>query len=118
MGVRFHYPQDAGALSLSTLPNPPQGRGAASAPAPTLVYGAPLNGAVNNPVAPRGPTEAADFDTIAAVDTLPTGLSVDPANGVVSGTPTQTTPGPTNYTMRATGPGGTTDAELTINITP
>ena len=47
---------------------------------------------------------------------LPTGLSIDPTTGVISGTPTQV--GSYSVTISATNGAGTTTAPLTITVTP
>lgn len=47
---------------------------------------------------------------------LPAGLSLDPANGTIYGTPTTTTPSPFTATITGTGPAGGGTVILTINI--
>ena len=49
--------------------------------------------------------------------TLPQGLSLDPATGIISGTPTTQTP-QANYTITASNTGGSTSATLTLTVIP
>ena len=50
------------------------------------------------------------------VGTLPAGLSLDPASGVISGTPTQVTSGPLALQMTATDSYGTASAPFTLEV--
>jgi hypothetical protein len=63
------------------------------------------------------PTVSGDVDSYAVSPALPAGLSIDTLTGVIAGTPTAVTASVT-YTVTASNDHGSTDATITIAITP
>jgi uncharacterized repeat protein (TIGR01451 family) len=55
--------------------------------------------------------------SFSAVGGLPFGLSIDPATGIITGSPTAQLP-QANYTVTASNSGGSTNATLTITVLP
>ncbi|HLO65413.1 MAG TPA: putative Ig domain-containing protein [Holophaga sp.] len=87
--------------------NPPSG----------LVYAtAKLSGTVGLPVSPDVPSVTGTVTLYSVTPSLPSGLSLAPATGVVSGTPTAASPLAT-YTVKAQNSHGSTTASLAILIT-
>lgn len=91
--------------------------GAGVEPAPSITYaGSPFSWTQGTSIGNNDPTNVGGTITSYAVQsgTLPTGVSLDTSTGRISGTPT--TAGTSPVTIRATGPGGTDDAEITFTV--
>jgi glucose/arabinose dehydrogenase len=89
-------------------------------PAPSgLTYAiAPLLLRADEPATDDVPTVGGGAPTTWQVTpTLPTGLALDPATGVISGTPTEETPTAT-YTVTASNAGGSTQTTLDVVVGP
>ncbi|RZJ67917.1 MAG: T9SS type A sorting domain-containing protein [Flavobacterium sp.] len=86
--------------------------------APTaLSYTSPNTYSANAAITPLIPTVTGSGITYSVSPSLPAGLSIDPATGIISGTPTTTTPIAT-YTVTATNSGGSVSFDVIITITP
>ena len=68
-------------------------------------------------IAPNLPTVQGSAPTYSVLPPLPAGLSLDPATGEITGTPSAQTP-TADYTVTAMNSAGTTDFVLTIGIGP
>jgi len=88
-------------------------------PSATLSYAQGTQAfAVGLAITPVKPTVTGTLNSFAAVPALPAGLNLDPATGIISGTPTVITP-PAQYTINANGGAGgaTASAAISIKIT-
>jgi len=70
---------------------------------------------VGGTIPANAPTWVGTATDFSVSPTLPAGLTLDPVTGVVSGTPSATSP-TTTYRVTATGPSGATVALLTITV--
>lgn len=67
-------------------------------------------------IAPNAPTlTAGEADSFSIDPALPTGLTLDPASGVIAGTPGETRP-LTTHTITASGPGGSTTTAIEVAV--
>jgi hypothetical protein len=70
---------------------------------------------VNQPVIPDIPAVQGTVTSFTVSPTLPAGLSLDPATGTISGTPTQIT-AQASYTVTASNAGGSTTSTVSITV--
>lgn len=70
---------------------------------------------MNTPIDPLSPTVDGLEITYSVSPNLPTGLSIDSATGVISGTPTDTI-GQSAYTVTATNNGGSTTFDISMTV--
>jgi hypothetical protein len=86
-------------------------------PPSQLVYSAnPATYSVGTAITPNVPTSGGGAVLSYSVSpSLPAGLSLDPATGVISGVPSTISPA-TSYTVTATNLGGSTDATVSITV--
>jgi autotransporter-associated beta strand protein len=75
-----------------------------------------VTGFVGSPLPNLSPHVSGAVTLHAVTPPLPAGLSLDPATGVISGTPTAESP-PTAYTITASNPGGSTATVVTLQVT-
>jgi len=113
-GSRAHsgYPPQGGVVHAGY---PPQGEGVA---APSISYaGSPFTWYDYFTSVNESPTNVGGAVTSYAVQsgTLPTGVSLNTSTGAITGTPTALKTA-ANVVIRATGPGGTSDATLNIAV--
>jgi hypothetical protein len=81
-----------------------------------LIYPTPAVFVEGAPIAPITPAVSGGPVTgYSVTPTLPTGLSIDPSTGVISGTPTIITAG-ADYTVTAVNSGGKTTATLNLTV--
>src|SRR5690349_18831969 len=83
-------------------------------PDSSLTYSPPPPFTVTMPITPVVPTHTVNLTNFSIIPNLPAGLTLDPGNGVISGTPTQVSP-TTTYTVSVQD--GTTAITTTIVIT-
>jgi hypothetical protein len=84
-------------------------------PPSNLIYAMPeISGAVGVPISPDTDTVAGSIATFTVNPAMPPGLTLNPATGTISGTPTATADG--NYTITATNSAGSTTAGLVILV--
>ena len=74
-----------------------------------------ISGTVGTPIANLTPAITGAQITYSIDPALPTGLSIDPTTGVISGTPSATAAS-ASYTVTATNAGGNTTATLTVAV--
>jgi hypothetical protein len=105
-----------GGKSSSGLTNPaPPAPPSLSAPS-NLSYAQPtLMATVGTAIAPDAPTVTGTVTAYSVTPTLPTGLSLDPAAGTISGTPS-TAAASANYIVAASNATGKTTATLQISV--
>jgi hypothetical protein len=98
--------------------------GNSAIPRPSIAYASPVTDTVGRPAAHAvissgGPvttySQLYSDDVLADVIIFPPGLALNPATGMISGTPTTAT-GSLTYRILATGPGGKDTATITINV--
>jgi hypothetical protein len=83
---------------------------------PSVAYPGPLNATLGQPIAPHAPTVARTGAPSFTVDpALPAGLVLDPATGVVSGTPTAPH-ATTTHTVTMTDLAGSAQAALVVTV--
>ncbi|HJV89482.1 MAG TPA: kelch repeat-containing protein [Holophagaceae bacterium] len=114
-GTTFQLACSSGGSSSSAAPKPPT----PTVAAPTaLGYGAnPAVYHLGQAIAANAPHAGGGaIDHYAVAPALPTGLSLDPVTGILSGTPGAITPQAT-YTVTATNAGGSTTCALVITVT-
>ncbi|MBK7710039.1 MAG: putative Ig domain-containing protein [Bacteroidales bacterium] len=87
---------------------------AASAPS-ALSYPTPNIFNKNTLITPLAPTVAGTVDTYSVSPGLPSGLNIDPATGIITGTPLLFTPQQT-YTVTATNVNGSTTFDISITV--
>jgi len=80
-----------------------------------LFYPNPNVFSIGNPIANLIPTVTGSAITYSISPGLPSGLTLDPVTGIISGTPTAILPA-TIYTVTATNPVGSVTFEITITI--
>ena len=83
-------------------------------PPSNLSYTTPVTYTINQPITNNVPTVTGTVTSYSISPTLPTGLTINPTTGVISGTPTVAVSA-ANYIVTASNSGGSTTA--TINIT-
>jgi hypothetical protein len=92
--------------------------GSASSPPPAALSYPPQSPfLVRQKISPVSPAITGVASSYAVVPALPPGLALDPASGVLSGTPTVVTP-QTTYTITATSSTGSTEAKLALTVDP
>jgi hypothetical protein len=84
-------------------------------PKPVISYTSPDIFTVNTAITSLSPTNIGSAATSYSASSLPTGLSIDPVTGIISGTPT-TISAATVYTVTATNASGSGTFNLTITI--
>lgn len=118
---RLRFVRAALLLSLAALAACGGGGGdgvAPPPPAPTgLSYPGPQTYSVGTAITPLQPTVTGTVTSWSVAPALPGGLSLNPANGQISGTPT-TPVVTTTYTVTAQNAGGSTGAGLSITVNP
>ena len=87
-----------------------------SAPA-SLSYSSPLQAVVGTPIPTLSPTVVGSVTDYAVFPPLPNGLSLDPATGVLSGTP-RTARFDVHYTITASSAEGATSFALELTVDP
>ncbi|RZJ30965.1 MAG: hypothetical protein EOO48_03510, partial [Flavobacterium sp.] len=80
-----------------------------------LLYNSPNVYTTGTAITPLSPTVAASVSGYSVSPALPSGLSLNPTTGVISGTPSVATPTAT-YTVTATNPGGTASFGIVITV--
>jgi len=85
------------------------------APPANLGYLATNNFTINQAITPLSPTIVGSVTSYSVSPALPAGLALDPATGVISGTPTQLSAA-TNYTVTATNSTGSATFVLSIAV--
>jgi len=85
------------------------------APPANLGYLATNNFTINQAITPLSPTVVGSVSSYSVSPALPAGLALDPATGVISGTPTQLSVA-TNYTVTATNSTGSATFVLSIAV--
>ena len=93
------------ALAIQVLPAPPTG----------LTYVSPQSYATGVPIAALAPTVQGQVMSYSVSPSLPTGLVIDPATGVIAGTPTAAQSA-TAYVITASNAGGQSTFSLTITV--
>jgi len=94
------------------------GGGSAPPPAPSgLAYGSnPAVYTLGQAVAPNRPAwSGGEIRTFSVAPSLPAGLVLDPASGILTGTPTTLKPAAV-YTITGAGPGGSTQAQVQLAV--
>lgn len=86
-------------------------------PAPQVSYASPSEYFQGQAISPLVPTITGTATTFSAAPALPAGLAIDAATGVISGTPSSGAPDG-DYTITATGPGGSTSAHVRLAVVP
>ncbi|NCA17326.1 MAG: hypothetical protein EBS90_09835 [Betaproteobacteria bacterium] len=88
-------------------------------PAPTNLSYSPstVTGTVNAAITAMNPTVTGTVSGYSVSPALPTGITINATNGVISGTPT-VTKASTDYTVTATNASGSTTAVVTITVNP
>jgi hypothetical protein len=87
-------------------------------PPTALTYAGPATGTVGAALTPLVPTLIGNADTFTVLPPLPPGLMLDPATGIVSGTPTSARL-PVTYVLTASNVGGAfTTSELLLTVDP
>ena len=76
-----------------------------------------VSGTVNTAISAMNPTVTGLVSGYSISPALPTGITINPTNGVISGTPT-VTKASTVYTVTATNTTGSTTAQVTITVNP
>lgn len=94
-------------LSLRVDPAPPSG----------LVYPGPVVATVGTSIANVAPVVVGTVSGFAVAPALPAGLGLDPATGVISGTPTAAL-AQTTFTITASNAGGSTSAQWILTVNP
>jgi Putative Ig domain len=84
---------------------------------PTLTYASPVTAGVGAALTPLVPTLSGDITTLSIQPALPDGLALDPATGIVSGTPSRERVTVT-YTITASNAGAYTTADLVLAVGP
>jgi hypothetical protein len=87
------------------------------APPTALTYTSPVTGTVGAALTPLVPTLTGHADAFAVSPPLPAGVMLDPATGIVSGTPTSARL-PLTYTIVASNAGGYTQSRLLLTVDP
>lgn len=95
------------AVEAMSAPPPPTG----------LTYTSPMTGTVGTALTPVVPTLSGHADNFAVNPPLPTGLTLDPVTGIVSGTPTSARLAFT-YTVTASNAGGYTKSQFLLTVDP
>src|SRR4029077_10682181 len=95
------------ALTFAVAPPPPTG----------LTYTSPVTGTVGAALTPAVPTLSGYADAFTVSPPLPAGLTLDPVNGIVSGTPTSARLAVT-YTVTASNAGGYTKSQFLLTVDP
>jgi hypothetical protein len=85
------------------------------APSALSYAGSPLIYTINVPIPTLSPTITGTATSFSVTPALPTGLTIDPVNGQLSGTPTAMATAAT-YTVTASNPYGSTTFGLTITV--
>lgn len=96
------------------------GGGGSGTPLPSgFTYGTPPAFVVNQQITPLKPSITGTITGYSVSPSLPTGLSIDPSMGVISGTPTVIS-AKASYTVTASGSGGhtTTQVSIVVNDAP
>lgn len=83
-------------------------------PVPAITYATPDGYTVNTSISPLTPTNTGGLGAYSVSPALPSGLTINAATGVISGTPTVASSA-TNYTVTATNTTGSSN--FTVNIT-
>jgi len=88
------------------------------APPSNLVYSQPaINATVGTAIDTDTPSFSGAVDSFAISPALPSGLSMDPGTGVISGTPSFTS-SKTTYMVTAQNAGGSTSTQITVVVRP
>lgn len=93
------------------------GGGSSTSPAPTLSYVAPQAYVQDQATTALTPTTSGTVTSFSVAPALPAGLALNTSTGAISGTPTAGA-APADYTVTATGPGGSTTAKLRLAVQP
>lgn len=79
---------------------------------PTAIYAISYSISPNTPIVTGGEVDAYSISS----GTLPTGLSLDPITGIITGTPTSVTGTPVSVTILGTNPSGSVSRILSIDV--
>lgn len=85
---------------------------------PTLTYTSPVTATMGVALPPLVPTLSGDADTLSIKPVLPTGLTFDPATGIVSGTPSSERVAVTYIITASNSGGANTTADLVLAVGP
>ena len=86
-------------------------------PPTALIYASPVMGTAGEALTPLVPTLSGHADAFAVFPALPAGLMLDPATGIVSGTPASARLALT-YTVTASNAGGFTNSQFQLTVDP
>jgi hypothetical protein len=86
-------------------------------PPTALIYASPVTGTVGEALTPLVPTLSGHADAFTVLPALPAGLMLDPATGIVSGTPASARLALT-YTVTARNAGGFTNSQFLLTVDP
>jgi len=85
---------------------------------PTLTYASPVTATMGAALPPLVPTLSGDADTFTVFPPLPAGLELDPATGIVSGTPSRARVAVTYVITGSNSGGASTTADLVLAVGP
>jgi hypothetical protein len=105
------------ALSIPYLCVAACDHGSHSAAPSQLSYSTPTTATVTSPMSPLAPKVTGTVTSYSVSPSLPAGLSFDVPTGMISGTPTQSTP-QTRYTVTASNVSGQTTFVLLLTVNP
>lgn len=86
-----------------------------TAPPANLSYNVPPSFTINSTIIDLNPSVSGNVTSYSVFPSLPSGLSLNPTTGIISGTPTALSAA-TNYTISATNSYGTTTTTISITI--